>query len=101
MEAEASFILQADALQVSIGKYLQSLSVVGLNPTPRYCIYSSSFFPLESDCLACAVLPCFVVCRTLLVSFYLSFASLINTYYLSVSNGNIYRLLIYMVKRSV
>ena len=37
----------------------------------------AAHFPLERDCLGCAVLLCLVVCLTLLVSFFLPSASLI------------------------
>ena len=40
----------------------------------------SSFFLWKSDCLGCVDLLCFVVCMTLLASFSLPSASLINMY---------------------
>ena len=41
-------------------------------------------FLRKSDCLGCAVLLCFVVCLTLLASFFPSFSSLIKTCIYSV-----------------
>ena len=42
------------------------------------CTQGSSFFLWKSDCLGCIVLLCFVVCLTLLASFFLLSACLIN-----------------------
>ena len=45
------------------------------------CIYTRQLILLlKSDCLGCVVLLCLVVCMTLLASFFLPYASLINMY---------------------
>ena len=63
-------------VKISVGDSLSKLLTVKNISDHHIEVRVVHAFYLESDCLGCAVLLCFVVCLTLLASFFLPSASL-------------------------